>query len=109
MRVFYHPDFPKDIRKFEAEYGRVSTGLAARFREEVDAALAAIKTTPEAAGHFVQVDSRVVRACRRRNLRAFPFFVLYGLTEEQLIIGSLIPSRSDPLTWLARFGAGVSR
>ena len=97
MRVFYHPDFPKDIRKFEAEYGHVSTGLAA------------IKTTPEAAGHFVQVDSRVVRAYRRRNLRAFPFFVLYGLTEEQLIIGSLIPSRSDPLTWLARFGAGVSR
>jgi hypothetical protein len=35
--------------------------------------------------------------------------VLYHLTEEQLIIGSLIPSRSDPLTWLARFGANESR
>jgi hypothetical protein len=109
MRVLYHPDFPKDIRKFEAEYGRVSPGLAARFREAVDGALDAIKAKPEAAGHFVQIGSRVVRECRRRNLRAFPFFVLYGVAEEQLIIGSLIPSRSDPLTWLARFGAGVSR
>jgi hypothetical protein len=40
---------------------------------------------------------------RRKNLRAFPFFVLYGIVADQLIIGSIIPSRSDPLTWLARF------
>ncbi len=106
MRVLYHPDFPKDIRKFEAEYGRVSPGLAARFRKEVDDALEAIKAGPQAAGHFVQVGSSVVRECRRRNLRAFPFFVLYGVAGEQLVIGSLVPSRSDPLTWLARFGAG---
>ncbi len=103
MRVLYHPDFPQDIRKFEAEYARVSTGLAARFRAEVDGALGAIKAAPEAAGHFLQTGSRTVRDCRRRNLRAFPFFVLYGIHDDQLIIGSLIPSRSDPLTWLARF------
>ncbi len=109
MRVLYHPEFPKDIRKFEAEYGRVSAGLAARFRQEVDDALAAIQTAPQAAAHYVQLDSRVVRECRRRNLRAFPFFVLYGLVEERLIFGSLIPSRSDPLTWLARFGGGAPR
>jgi hypothetical protein len=41
---------------------------------------------------------------RRRSLRAFPFFVLYGTTSDSLIFGSVIPSRSDPLTWLARFG-----
>ena len=57
MKVLYHPDFPKDIRKFEAEYERVSTGLAARFRQEVDAALDAIKAAPQAAGHFVQIGS----------------------------------------------------
>ena len=109
MRVLYHPEFPKDIRKFEAEYGHVSAGLAARFRQEVDDALDAIQTAPQAAGHFVQLGSLVVRECRRRNLRAFPFFVLYGLAEERLIFGSLIPSRSDPLTWLARFGGGAPR
>ena len=104
MRICYHPDFPRDIRKFEAGYEKISAGLAARFRKEVDDALNAIATSPESAGHFLQTGSRVVREIRRRNLRAFPFFVLYGITGDALIIGSLIPSRSDPLTWLARFG-----
>jgi hypothetical protein len=45
----------------------------------------------------------VEKEFRRRNQRAFPFFILYGLTEDRLLIGALIPSRSDPLTWLARF------
>ena len=52
MRILFHPDFPKDIRKFE---------------------------------------------------RAFPFFLLYGVSGDALIFGSVIPSRSDPLTWLTRF------
>ncbi len=103
MRVLYHPDFPKDIRRFEAEYQKISGGLGARFRREVDGALAAIEAAPQTAGHFLQTGSQVVREFRRRNLRAFPFFVLYGFTNETLIVGSLIPSRSDPLTWLARF------
>jgi hypothetical protein len=44
----------------------------------------------------------VVRELRRRNLRAFPFFILYGVTGDRLIIGAVIASRSDPLTWLSR-------
>ena len=105
MRVLYHPDFPKDIQRFEADYRAISDGLAARFRQEVEVALEAVHDSPGAAGHFLQTGSEVVREFRRRNLRQFPFFVLYGLTGEAIIFGSLIPSRSDPLTWLVRFGA----
>ena len=104
MRVVFHPDFPKDIRKFEADYRRISEGLRTRFRHEVEDALQAIKASPTSAGHFLQTGSQVVREFRRRNLRAFPFFILYGVTEDSLIVGSLIPTRSDPLTWLVRFG-----
>lgn len=43
MKVVYHPEFPQDVRKFEAEYERVSPGLAARFRREVLDALTAIR------------------------------------------------------------------
>ena len=32
MRVLFHPDFPKDVRRFEAEYPAISVGLTARFR-----------------------------------------------------------------------------
>jgi len=31
------------------------------------------------------------------------FFILYGVVGDDLIFGSVIPSRSDPLTWLTRF------
>jgi hypothetical protein len=103
MRVLFHPGFPKDVRRFEAEYAAISPGLAARFRREVDTALEAVKASPTSAGHFLNLGSRVVRQVRRRNLRAFPFFVLYGLADDRLIFGSVIPSRSDPLTWLVRF------
>jgi hypothetical protein len=103
MRVLFHPDFPKDIRRFEAEYAAISVGLAARFRRELDAAVDAVKSSPTGAGHFLNLGSAVVRQLRRRNLRAFPFFVLYGVTDDRLIFGSVTPSRSDPLTWLVRF------
>ena len=103
MRVVFHPEFPKDIREFEADYKAISDGLGKRFRKEVLQAIDAIKSSPQGAGHYLQTGSQAVREFRRRNLRAFPFFILYGVTEEALIFGSGIPSRSDPLTWLTRF------
>jgi hypothetical protein len=103
MRVLFHPEFPKDIRRFEAEYAQVSAGLAMRFRDEVDQALEAIKSSPTRGGHFLSVGASKVAELRRRNLKSFPFFVLYGLGGDQLFFGAIIPSRSDPLTWLARF------
>ena len=106
MRVFFHPEFPKDVRRFETEYTQVSDGLAARFRQEVDRAVEAITSSPSGAGHFLSVASAVVPELRRRNLRAFPFFVLYGVVGDRLLFGAVIPSRSDPLTWLARFRIG---
>jgi hypothetical protein len=103
MNVVFHPEFPKDIRKFEVDYKAISNALGERFRKEVLEAIDAIKSSPQGAGHYLQTGSQVVRDFRRRNLRAFPFFILYGLTEDTLIFGSVIPSRSDPLTWLTRF------
>lgn len=104
MKAVFHPEFPKDIRKFAGEYAQISEGLAQRFRQEVDSAVDAIKSSPTSAGHFLNLGSTVVCDFRRRNLKAFPFFILYGVLADQLIFGSVIPSRSDPLTWLARFG-----
>src|SRR5580765_3748055 len=105
MRVLFHPEFPKDIRRFEAQYSQIAEGLGTRFRNEVDQALDAIKSSPTSAGHFLNLGSSVVPELRRRNLRSFPFFVLYGSTADQLLFGSIIPSRSDPLTWLSRFSS----
>src|ERR1035441_6033773 len=85
MRVFFHPEFPQDIRRFGAEYKQVSGGLAKRFRQEIDDAVEAITSSPRAAGHYLNLVSSVVPELRRRNLRAFPFFVLYGVGVDRLI------------------------
>ena len=103
MRVLFHPEFPRDVRRFADAYGQISPGLSARFRQEIDDAVEAVKLSPASAGHYLNLGSKIVPELRRRNLRAFPFFILYGATAEQLIFGSVIPSRSDPLTWLTRF------
>jgi hypothetical protein len=76
MRVFFHPDFSKDVRRFQAEYASISAGLSVRFRQELDETVEAIKSSPTSAGHFLNLGSKFVRELRRRNLRAFPFFVL---------------------------------
>ena len=103
MRVSYHPGFPKDIKRFEAQYLEVSERLALRFRAAVDDAIEQIKAAPTSAGHFVNTGSRIVKEVRRRNLASFPVFVLYGVSEDMLVFRSLIASASDPLTWLNRF------
>ncbi len=103
MKVIFHPEFPGDQRKFQAGYAEISPGLAVRFRQEIDDAIEAIKASPSGAGHFVNTGSVIVPEFRRRNLHAFPFFVLYGWTNETVIFGSIIPTRADPLNWLTRF------
>lgn len=103
MTAVFHPEFPHDIRKFEAEYARISVGLGNRFRSEVDDAIENIKQVPERAGHFLSQTSLGAAVSRRRNLRSFPFFILYSLVGDRILFGAVIPSRSDPLTWLRRF------
>ena len=66
MRVLFHPEFPKDIRGFEADYARISDGLAQRFRQEIDEAVLAIKLSPGSAGHFLNLGSSRPRAMRGR-------------------------------------------
>ena len=47
--------------------------------------------------------SKVIPTVRRKNLKVFPYFILYGVTVDTLVFGSLIASASDPLFWLTRF------
>jgi hypothetical protein len=105
MRVTYHPDFPKDIKRFEGQYREISERLARRFRAAVDDAIHHIKASPSSAGHFLNTGSHIVKEVRRRNLSSFPFFILYGVSGDMLIFRSLIASASDPLTWLRHFPA----
>jgi hypothetical protein len=103
MNVQYHPEFAQDVLRFAGQYGEISPRLEARFRIEVDDASGRIKAMPTSAGHFVNTGSVIVADVRRRNLVSFPYFVLYGLHGDLMVFGAVIPSASDPLTWLDRF------
>lgn len=102
MTVLYHPEFPRDIRRFAVKYADISPGLEARFLHEVDLAIEEVIANPTGAGHFINTGSTILREARRRNLEIFPFFVLYGLADDRLVFGSLIPSASDPVTWIRK-------
>jgi hypothetical protein len=103
MTVLYHPEFARDIQQFAASDEDLSPKLGLKFRHDVNTALAAVQINPTSAGHFINTGSLILREVRRRNLHEFPFFVLYGLTDDQLVFGSVIPSASNPLNWLSRF------
>ena len=96
MKVIYHPDFPKHIKRFEAQYREVSEPLASRFRGAVDDAIGRIKASPASAGHFVNTGSRVVKEVRRCNLTSFPFFIR---------LGCLFIPASPPVTAIASAGS----
>jgi hypothetical protein len=103
MTILYHPGFAGDIQRFASKYAEISPKVGERFRQDIDGALLAVKTNPTGAGHYINTGSLILREVRRRNLDAFPFFVLYGLADVRLVFGSVIPSASDPLTWITRF------
>ena len=103
MTVVVHPALEDDIRRYAGEYGLIYETLGQRFFIEVRAALTSIETGPEYAGHLLKTRLTRIKDIRRCNLHSFPFFVLYGTNQDSLLIASLIPSRSDPLTWLTRF------
>ncbi len=103
MNAVYHPEFPKDIRRYRARYEAVSVRLGSRFANEIDRGIERIKSSPSSVGNFVNTGSTIIKEFRRVTLPDFPFFILYAIHADEIIIGSLIPTASDPLTWLTRF------
>jgi hypothetical protein len=77
--------------------------LGQRFRAKVIEGIEEIQARPSSAGHFLNTGSKVITTLRRRNLKVFPYFILYGVTGDTLVFGSLIASASDPILWLSRF------
>ena len=84
MTVIFHPEFPNDIRKFESSYAEISSGLAARFRGEIDSAIAAVKTSPQstspamfavAAPHFAPPTPQNAEREKRSRVLAKSVFI----------------------------------
>jgi len=102
MNFNVHPAFEHDLRRFEGEYALVYAELGLRFHREVVESLLAIQTGPNYAGHLIKIKSEIIAQARRRNLHSFPFFVLYGMRGDAILITSLVHGKSNPANWLKR-------
>ena len=70
MTVLYHPEFPRDIRRFAVKYADISPRLETRFRHEVDLAIAEVMANPTGAGHFINTGVPHVVYLYARRCRA---------------------------------------
>jgi hypothetical protein len=102
MKVVIHPALADDIHRYASEYRKVYDNLGSRFEHEAVHALDRVEAGPEYAGHLLKTRSVILKNIRRCNLTSFPFFLLYAVVPDTIFIASLIPSRTDPLTWYTR-------
>jgi hypothetical protein len=72
MRALFHPEFPRDIRRYADTYNEISPGLAIRFRNEIENAVEAIKLAPTAAGHYLNLVPRLCPSYAAEIFRLFP-------------------------------------
>jgi hypothetical protein len=93
--VSYHPDFPRDIKRFEAQYRKVSQSLAQRFRVEVDDLIEHIKKSPSSAGHFLNTGSQIVK---ESGGAIYPRFRFSFCTASLAIGWCFVPLSPAPLT-----------
>jgi hypothetical protein len=69
MRVSYHPEFPQQIKKYEAQYLQISPSLGLRFRSEIHQSIQRNKSSPGSAGSV-----KCPCPCAEGHVAALPVF-----------------------------------
>lgn len=99
MKLFFHEEFQRDVARVQLEIDLRYPGQGARFLADLRQAVSAVGQSPLAAGHFILHESVLPRTLRRRNLRIFPFFIVYRTKATSVEFGGLVPTKSDPDKW----------
>ncbi|MCB1032905.1 MAG: type II toxin-antitoxin system RelE/ParE family toxin [Acidobacteria bacterium] len=84
-----------EIEQARAWYEEKRQGLGARFLAEVREGLVAIEESPE---RYPVVRGEV----RRRLLHRFPYFLLYLVDPEVIVVIGCFHARRDPRRWQSR-------
>ncbi|QEG35370.1 type II toxin-antitoxin system RelE/ParE family toxin [Bythopirellula goksoeyrii] len=96
-KIRFHPGMIDDLTQAIGWYDTKSHRLGDRFRVAVKCSLEEIERSPEA-------NSRVFddEDIRYRQIRSFPYLVLFRLHPGIIHIGGLVHSASDPKKWHSR-------
>jgi len=101
MKVVIDRRFTENQQNIQHDYVLTAgEQVSLRFRDEVDEAIESITRFPAAAGHLIRRPFQMGIPHRRRNLKKFPFFIIYAYGPKLLTFLWLLPSRSNPKNWL---------
>jgi ParE-like toxin of type II ParDE toxin-antitoxin system len=91
------PAAEADFAEAKTRYAAVSEDLGERFMNALEAALHRIEATP-------LIYAAEKWDARRAHLRQFPFFVVFRVVMNKVIVLGLFHERRDPALWQARAG-----
>jgi len=91
-RLWFRPQAAQEARDAARWYDDRSPGLGLEFTRALDAVTEAVARFPEA---FPLLRGDV----RRALLRRFPYAVFFALTEQGIVVLSIVHCRRDPHRW----------
>ncbi|MCK4414649.1 MAG: type II toxin-antitoxin system RelE/ParE family toxin [Candidatus Eisenbacteria sp.] len=93
--VEFHPAAVEEGRAAREWYEQRNTSAAAAFLAELDKAIAKISETPEGSPSYVH-------GTRRFLLRRFPFYVVFRVCRDRIVIVAIAHARRRPNYWKSR-------
>jgi len=103
MKVAANRQFATDSRNTLLYYEAKSGWAADHFKKALNDAVEAIRHSPTGAGHLIPRNFGTGLPHRRRNLKRFPYFIVYTYERKVLTLLRLLPSRSNPQNWFRDF------
>jgi plasmid stabilization system protein ParE len=95
MKVRFLTAALRELEEAADYYDKSGPGLGDGLYEEVEAALAFIVEFPEAS-------PKTKRGARRRNLKRFPYYLIYRVKAGEIVIGAVGHGRREPIYWRNR-------
>jgi plasmid stabilization system protein ParE len=95
LSVLVTSDAESDLADARDHYRAIDPVLESGFRREVERCIAAISRMPESR-------PMVYKSLRRAGLRRFPYFIIYAVFEDTLVVFGCIHARRDPTVWQSR-------
>lgn len=99
MKTRFLSPAQNELNEAIAHYNKKRDGLGFRFSDEVKLALQRIAEYPEA---WPQLS----KSTRHRQVKHFPYSVIYYLRNEELVIVAVMHNRREPNTWKKRVSEG---
>lgn len=95
LPVLVTADAEADLAEARDHYRAIDPVLESGFRHEVERCIAFISRMPES-------HPLVFKSLRRAGLRRFPYFIIYTVFDDTLVVFGCIHARRDPTHWQSR-------